>query len=377
MKFAFISTMVGAPWGASEELWSQAAIQLRQQGHEIQATVVYWPHLSARVTDLRLKGIDVETYPSYHAGKLRYFWDRVSLGYRRSYGRLKRFRPDFVVISQGYITGGFDWARVCKEAAIPYSIMVHSNSDAWWFREQFDEAVAAYKNARTVFCVSGNNLDLLRLQLGDSLQAGEVVWNPFNVSTEPPPAWPDESGGMRLACVSRVELGHKGQDLLLQALAQPQWRNRRFELNLFGTGPDEKVLRFLSSNLQLNNVHFRGHLNDVRSIWEQNHLLVLPSRYEGVPLSVVEAMWCGRPAVVTDVGRTAELCVDNQTGFIASAATVSSFGEALERACARREDWSRMGQDARARAERLIPKDPVGEFCERVKACASAKSGDE
>ena len=212
--------------------------------------------------------------------------------------------------------------------------------------------------------------------MGEPLPNGEVVWNPFNVSTEAAPAWPDDDGKMRLACVSRIELGHKGQDLLLQALARPEWWNRPFELNLFGTGPDERVLRRLGSILQLTCLNFRGHLSDVRTIWQQNHLLVLPSRYEGVPLSLVEAMWCGRPAVVTDVGRTAELCVDNETGFIAPAATVSSFGHALERAWERRQDWLQMGQGARARAEKQIPKDPVGQFCERLKVCASAKSRD-
>jgi len=373
MRFAFISTMVGSPWGASEELWSQAAVQLSLGGHEVQASVVYRPCLSERVTGLRLKGVAVETYPSYHAGTLRRFWDRLSLSYRRGYRRLKRFHPDLVIISQGYVFGGFDWARVCREAAIPYSIMVHSNSEFWWFREQFDEAVAVYTGARRIFCVSRNNLDLLRLQLGEMLPNGEVVWNPFNLSTEPAPAWPDEGSGMRLACVSRIELGHKGQDLLLQALARPEWRNRRFELNLFGTGPDEKVLRRLGCRFQLNSLRFRGHVSDVRTIWEGNHLLVLPSRYEGVPLSLVEAMWCGRPAVVTDVGRTAELCVDNETGFVAPAATLSSFGHALERAWERRLEWQHLGQAARARAEHLIPKDPVSLFCERLEACAATK----
>ena len=41
--------------------------------------------------------------------------------------------------------------------------------------------------ARKIFCVSHNNLDLLRLQLGEPLPNGEVVWNPFNVSTEAAP----------------------------------------------------------------------------------------------------------------------------------------------------------------------------------------------
>jgi len=374
MRFAFISTMLGSPWGASEELWSQAAVQLTRDGHEVRALVVYWPHLSERVTELRRNGVSVEPYPSYHAGKLLHLWDRLSLSYRRAYRRLQRFHPDLAVISQGHISGGFDWAKVCREAAIPYSIMVHSNSESWWFREQLDEAVAAYAGARRVYCVSHHNLDLLRLQLGEPLPNGEVVWNPFNLSTEPAPAWPEEGGGLQLACVSRLELGHKGQDLLLQALARPAWRSRPVELNLFGTGPDEEVLRRLGTSLQLANVHFRGYVADVRAIWEQNHLLVLPSRYEGVPLSLVEAMWCGRPAVVTDVGRTAELCVDNETGFIAPAATLSLFCNALERAWERRRDWAQMGQAARARAESQIPKDPISRFCGQLTSLAAPES---
>jgi hypothetical protein len=88
----------------------------------------------------------------------------------------------------------------------------------------------------------------------------------------------------------------------------------------------------------------------------------------------MEAMFCGRPAVVTDMGRMAELCVDDETGFVAPAATVSSFGHALERAWERRKDWPNIGRAARARAESLVPKDPIGVFCSRLKACAAGTS---
>ena len=105
-------------------------------------------------------------------------------------------------------------------------------------------------------------------------------------------------------------------------------------------------------------------------------MLVLPSRYEGLPLALVEAMWCGRPAVVTDIGGNAELCVDNETGFVAPAATLSSFAHGLQRAWDRRKEWPRLGQAARARVENQIPKDPVALFCERLKACAAPTSGE-
>jgi glycosyltransferase involved in cell wall biosynthesis len=368
--------MCGSPWGGSEELWSQAATELKRAGHDVEAWVAYWPRLSDKITVLAQQGIKFKTYPSYRAGRARHIWDRFSFSYRRSYGRLKRFKPDLVVICQAYNSGGFDWAKVCREAAIRYVIIVQCNSDLWWFREELGAAVASYTGARRVFCVSRNNLDQLCLQVGQPLSNGEVAWNPYNVSTDRAPAWPDESGGRRLACVARMDPAAKGQDLLLQALARPEWRDRPIELNLFGAGPDELVLRRLCGMLKLKNVHFRGHVNDIRAVWGQNHLLVLPSRYEGLPLALVEAMWCARPAVVTDVGGNAELCVDDETGFVAPAATVSSLAETLERAWEQRTEWPHMGQAARTRAEQQVPRDPIVLFCQRLKACAGAIAQD-
>lgn len=376
MKFAFISTMQGSPWGGSEELWSQAATQLKRAGHDVRASIMYRPQLSHKLTALSQHGIRLETYPSpsFLVGPGRRAWDRVSLSYRRSYRRLKRFNPDLVVISQGHNAGGFDWAKVCREAALPYVIIVHCNSELWWFHErEVAEAVLSYTNARRIFCVSHGNLNLLRLQVGDPLLNGEVAWNPYNVSVERAPAWPDESKVWRLACVARMDPAPKGQDLLLQILARKEWRERCLEVNLFGTGPCELTLRRIAEMLQVKNVHFCGHVNDVRAIWERNHLLVLLSRYEGLPLALVEAMWCGRPAVVTDVAGNAELCVDNETGFVAPSATLSSFAHTLQRAWDARTEWPRLGAAARARAESQIPKDPVGLFCTRLQACATAK----
>ena len=312
--------------------------------------------------------------PRYGTGRNRRIWNALSLRNRRIFGQLKRFNPDLVVISQGHNAGGFEWARFCRESGIPYVIIVQCNSEIWWFGELIGEAVASYSAARSVFCVSHSNLDLLRLQLGEPLLNAEVARNPYKVSTEPPPAWPDESGGWRLACVARINPAAKGQDLLLQTLALPQWRDRPVELNLFGSGSDELPLRRMAGLLKLNNVNFRGRVADIRAVWEQNHLLVLPSRYEGLPLALVEAMWCGRPAVVTDVGGNTELCCDGETGFVAPAATLSSFSQTLQRAWERRSEWPVLGRAARIVAESQIPTDPIALFCQRLKASAAAKS---
>jgi glycosyltransferase involved in cell wall biosynthesis len=375
MRIAFISTMQEAQWGGSEELWSQTASRLKQQGHEVMASVPHRSRLSERVTALEQQGILLRTHPSDHSARALRIWHRLSRESRKCYERLKRFHPDLAVISQGFNAGGLEWAEAFREAAVPYVMIVHCNCEHWWFQDKFDQAVASYTAARKVFCVSHKNLDLLRLQISQPLPNAEVIRNPFNVSPDNALAWPDDSGTWRMACVARLFLAAKGQDLLLQTLACSEWRDRPVELNLYGTGIDEKALRRMAEAFDLKSVHFRGYVNDVASIWKQNHLLVLPSRFEGLPLALVEAMWCSRPAVVTDIGGNAELCIDGQTGFVAPYPSVESFSQAMERAWERRGNWAQMGQAARAAVENAVPKDAVSVFCDRLRACVAATTG--
>lgn len=369
--------MLGASWGGSEELWSQAAIRLRRAGHEVQALVPYRRELSEKLELLAVEGVAVQTYPSptFVAGWYGYLRNRLTLAWRRASARLRRFAPEVVVISQGEIADGLEWARICREGGIPYIQIVHCNSESFWFeKDAIDNAVASYRGARKVFCVSQGNLALLRLQLGEPLPEAEILWNPYNVCSEAAPEWPAEGGVWKIACVGRLEPAAKGQDILFQVLARPEWRNRSIEVSLFGRGPQEVSLQRMKDLLQLDNVHFRGHVSDVRSIWEEHHMLALPSRYEGLPLVLVESMWCGRPAIVTDVAGNAELCVDGETGFVAQSASSAAFAETMERAWNARSEWKKMGEAARARAEQVVPKDPIGLFCEKLENCAAGPS---
>lgn len=59
MKWAFISTMEGCPWGGSEELWSRVAKRLLEGGDEIHANVRFWPEPARQVTELIAAGTQV------------------------------------------------------------------------------------------------------------------------------------------------------------------------------------------------------------------------------------------------------------------------------------------------------------------------------
>jgi glycosyltransferase involved in cell wall biosynthesis len=132
-------------------------------------------------------------------------------------------------------------------------------------------------------------------------------------------------------------------------------------------------------------IKFREYSEDVEQIWRDHQGLILPSRYEGAPLVVVEAMLCNRICVATDVGRNRELIDDDETGFIAAAPTPQFLDEALERAWHKRTAWREMGQLAGQRIRQRYGEDPISDFRERLLSlvnrpatsiAASCRSGD-
>ncbi len=101
-------------------------------------------------------------------------------------------------------------------------------------------------------------------------------------------------------------------------------------------------------------------------------MLVMPSRYEGMPLSMVEAMLCARSVLATDVAGHSEIVDDGVTGFLADAPTVRSVRRALDRLWARRMDLQTMGNAAAKRIRARVPRDPARAFAERIKTIAGA-----
>jgi glycosyltransferase involved in cell wall biosynthesis len=173
---------------------------------------------------------------------------------------------------------------------------------------------------------------------------------------------------MHLGYVARLEPISKGQDILFQVLRAEKWRKRELEVTLYGNGSSRRTLLALKEMYELTNVKFGGFSSNVEELWSQCHALVLPSRFEGLPLALVEAMLCGRPAIVTDVSGNAELIEDNVNGFVARAPKPAFLDEALERAWNRRQDWYQMGQQAAQHVRQFVPPDPPSVLTQKLLA---------
>ena len=143
-------------------------------------------------------------------------------------------------------------------------------------------------------------------------------------------------------------------------------------MSFFGDGIHRDGLTRFAEDLGLERVSFEGQTSDIAGIWRHHQALVLPSRAEGLPLTVVEAMMCGRPVIVTDVGGSAELVEDGRTGFVADAPSVGSIDEALGRAWERRGEWPDLGRAAAIRIRELVGGDPARDLADRLLLAAGS-----
>jgi glycosyltransferase involved in cell wall biosynthesis len=93
----------------------------------------------------------------------------------------------------------------------------------------------------------------------------------------------------------------KGQDVALRAWRRVLSVVPQAVLVVIGDGPDAAHLRSVAPP----NVVFLGHRSDVRQLLAACDVVALPSRWEGLSLSLLEAMACGRAVVATAVSGTA------------------------------------------------------------------------
>ena len=156
--------------------------------------------------------------------------------------------------------------------------------------------------------------------------------------------------GAVLGFVGRI-VEVKGLDILLRALARTPAESSI--ASIIGDGPARPAMERLAAELGLGDrVRFHGEIGDAGALLPAFDVLVLPSRSEGTPIVILEAMRAALPVVATAVGGVPDV-VSEDTGWLVPTEDPAALAAAIMGAVADRAEARRRGQAglARLRAE--------------------------
>ena len=333
-----MTTMGGNPWGGSEHLWCALAKTAFKDQHDVFISYYKWKEIPTKIKELedlgiksfRRKRINFDKLQEKPLGLInKTFFSPNQLSYV-----LKSAKPEHIVISMG----SFSELEIklyqifLKNLKLPFSLIIHANPEDRYFSATMAKKMKEVcEIASNIFFVSKRLLEISKRQIAYSFPNSQIIKNPVNMSSSDIVVYNGEDSILNMACVGRLSARVKGQSLLLQVLSQEKWKTRKWTLNIYGKGPDEALFKYLTKNWNLEQkVNFKGHVSDIRNdIWSNNQVLVMPSYYEGLPLSLVEAMLCGRTAVSTDVGGATEILPEN-LGYFSYGVNFSALDKAMD-----------------------------------------------
>ena len=273
-------------------------------------------------------------------------------GWIRFHRWLRREQPDVLHAHLPHAAWLCRWSRLA--AAVPVVIdTLHSSSTGkkgrrfgYAFSRWLPDHVTAVSHATAVSHLAAGMVREERLSiLGNGIEVDAWASNiQARIAARRQLGLTDEFLWMAVGRLEAV----KDYPTLLRAMARAPENAR---LLILGTGPLETELEGQAAQLGLKRrVRFMGFEPNVEHWMQAADGFVLSSRYEGLPMVLLEAGACGVPAVATDVPGTREVVVDGVNGWLANVADPNSLKEAMTRLMGMPlEERYAMGECARRR----------------------------
>jgi glycosyltransferase involved in cell wall biosynthesis len=351
-NIAIVSTCLD-DWGGSEDVWSMCIPYLQKEEFSISVLKERVNFKHKRIAQLKNENVTfIELKKNYNIifkPFIRAYYSIIKHNYNTHFysfeNFLKRQKPQLIIISQAINFDGLQYGNLCLKHQIEFVIISQKAVEFYWPPEsERGYMIDVFKNAKKCYFVSKHNRNLTEEQFGFRFKNSEIIGLPNKLKNHLIP-YPSTKFGFKIALIGRLFIIDKGQDILFRILAKEKWKKRELQVSLIGLGPDNEGLKAMANLLELKNVAFLGFQDDIKQIWLNHHALVLPSRSEGMPLVILEAMAAGRTVIATKAGGTLELVEDGVTGFIGDA-TENSFEQALDQAWEKRHLWESIGIEA-------------------------------
>ncbi len=171
-----------------------------------------------------------------------------------------------------------------------------------------------------------------------------------------PRAWPEtpaDDAPVTLFC-NRSWYPRYGVDVLARAFVQAAREDPRLHLLLLGNGPlAAELRRIFQRGGVLERVSFPGYISqaELPRYYHQADIYISPSHVDGSSVSLMEALACGLPALVSDIPANCELVREGENGWLFPDGQSDALADKIKQAVVQSAHWPQMGAAARAAAE--------------------------
>lgn len=235
---------------------------------------------------------------------------------------IRRIRPDIIFSTLGYVNLALLASRfvlprktriVVREANMP-SLSLPNSTLPTFSKIAYR---VLYPWADTVVCTSNQMVEEMHRDFGVSLHRLWMLPNPVDEKTIRDAATPTSrkrGDGLRLVAAGRLTR-QKGFDRLIGMMGELDLSTR---LTILGTGPEETALRSMVEHMGISErVCFAGFCDNPWSLYAGADVFVMPSRWEGMPNALLEALACGTKVIATpQSGGVADIKSASESGAI-------------------------------------------------------------
>lgn len=197
--------------------------------------------------------------------------------------------------------------------------------------------------------------DANHFQQYDEAFVPTVIYNPLTLK----PGDPSTGNSKRFLTIGRFTPLHKGIDLLIEAFHLFSQKNSDWCLDIVGEGREEKKYRNLISQYHLEDrITIHPFTYQIQNYYSKAQVYVLSSRWEGMPLVLVEAMSHGLPVNTSDLPICKEILGD--FGLFFKNGDIQELAQRLEDAT--HLDWQKKSDEAIAIARRFNVNQIAGQW---------------
>ncbi|MDE6416936.1 MAG: glycosyltransferase family 4 protein [Duncaniella sp.] len=242
------------------------------------------------------------------------------------------------------------FARLARRLGRKVVMHVHSGRFADYFNTDPEGIARSLNYCDEVICLSDQWYDFFS---SHGIKNLDLVPNPVNYPAQVErEADPEKIHLLYLGVLDNIKA--KGVVDLVKAMAQlkPEVRDR-VVLHIAGAGSEEDKLQSMISSEGLDdNVVLEGWVSgdEKRKLLEMCHCFVLPSYFEGLPVSILECMAWEMPIIASRVGGIPSIVEDGDNGYLIEPGDITALTDAITDVVANPTVRSAMGKSSRSKA---------------------------